>query len=87
MFGCNSGGEDITSAYKLTVGDTYKICGPNDNNPFEKQAKATVIITDIKKGYVQYCWDYEYSSPDRTLFNRREKEFIEQINNCNGTTR
>jgi hypothetical protein len=77
---CN---EQTQTSYNLSVGATYKICGPHEKNPFEKQGKATVIITDKKAGYVQYCWDYEVNDPDRTLFSRSEKEFIEQINLCN----
>lgn len=81
LVSCNNEKEPVKC--RLSIGATYKICGPNENNPFEKQAKATVIITDMKRGYVQYCWDYEYTSLDRTLFSRSEKEFIEYINNCN----
>lgn len=68
---------------KLCVGKKYKICGPKEDSPFEKQARATVIITAMKQGYVQYCWDYEYNSRHRTLFSRSEKEFIEQLKLCN----
>jgi hypothetical protein len=68
---------------KLCIGKKYKICGPKEDNPFEKQAKATVIITAIKKGYVQYCWAHEYKNPNRRLFSRSESEFIDQIKMCN----
>lgn len=81
LFSCNN--EKGPVRCRLTVGATYKICGPHEKNPFEKQGRATVIITDTKKGYVQYCHDYEYNDPERTLFSRSEKEFIDQINLCN----
>jgi hypothetical protein len=83
LFSCTNVKEQEPVKYKLAVGATYKICGAKNNNPFEKQPKATVIITDIKQGYVQYCWDYEYDSPERQLFSRSEQEFVEQINQCN----
>jgi hypothetical protein len=85
VLSCNSEQKEVPTC-SLAIGSTYKICGPNNNNPFEKQAKATVIITDMKQGYVQYCWDYEYDRTDRTLFNRSVKEFIDQINQCNNAT-
>lgn len=80
LFSCTNEREPVKC--RLTVGATYKICGPHEKNPFEKQGKATVIITDMKNGYVQYCWNYEVNDAERTLFSRSEKEFIEQINLC-----
>ncbi len=65
----------------LKIGKTYVIYGYKSKNPFEKQAKATVKITRIKQGYVEYCWHYEYKNKNNTRFSRTCDEFIESINN------
>jgi hypothetical protein len=73
----------------LRVGAKYTICSLkiDEGNPFERRTRATVIITAMKKGYVQYCWASDYKEHDKPLFSRSEKEFHELIKNCDGTTR
>lgn len=68
---------------RLKIGSRYTLCGPKEDNPFEEQAKAVVIITAIKKGYVQYCWAHDYKKPGIVFFSRSEKEFIDLIKACN----
>lgn len=70
----------------LCVGCKYKICSIkiDEGNPFETRARATVAITAIRQGYVQYCWASDYKRKNNKLFfSRSEKEFIELIKNCN----
>lgn len=84
LLGCK---DDENPFYKrnydaeCVVGKRYTIYGPKSDNPFEPQAVATVIITDKMNGYVQYCWDYQYQNPQKTLFTRSCKEFIEATQN------
>lgn len=71
---------------KLRVGGKYIICSVkiDEGSPFEKRTRATVIITAMKQGYVQYCYASDYKRMDNNLFfSRSEKEFIELIKNCN----
>lgn len=73
----------------LKTGGRYTICSlkRDEGNPFETRTKATVIITAMKRGYVQYCWASDYKNKDKPLLSRSEKEFIELIKNCNAATR
>jgi hypothetical protein len=75
--------------FTLRVGTKYTICSLkiDEGNPFETRTRATVIITAMKKGYVQYCWASDYKKNDKPLFSRSEKEFYELIKNCDGTNR
>ena len=63
----------------LKIGKTYIIYGYKSKNPFEKQSKATVKITRMKEGYVEYCWHYEYQHKNKTTFSRTCEEFIESL--------
>jgi hypothetical protein len=64
------------------VGKRYIIYGHkfDKDNPFEEQPKADVIITDKQNGYVRYCWYYDINKPDRCLFTRSCKQFVESMN-------
>ncbi|MNY59830.1 hypothetical protein D3C86_1963140 [compost metagenome] len=69
------------------MGKNYVIYSLKPKDPFEKQTKATVTIIDIKKGYILYCWHYDYKRKNnkKYSFSRSKKDFIELINNKNKT--
>jgi len=64
----------------LRIGKTYVIKGIKEKDPFASQAKATVTIINIKQGYIQYCWHYDYKRKNITTFSRDCEGFIEMVN-------
>jgi len=64
----------------LRIGHKYTLLGYKPKSPFEKRPKATVRITRIKEGWIEYCWHYEYDRKDKTLFSRNCEEFLEMVN-------
>lgn len=66
----------------IGVGSVFVVCSPPSKNPFEPQRWDSVIVTDIRQGYVQY----ESIIRDTSLhikFNRSMNDFIEAISRCN----
>lgn len=74
--------EEINYDSMCIVGERYLIYGVkfHQDNPFEEQTKADVIITAKQNGYVQYCWSWDYKKQDKVLFTRSCKEFVEAMN-------
>jgi len=68
----------------IEVGANYTICccRLESGNPFTKIDTATVIVTAMKHGWVQYVWDFDIDNPKAAKFSRSVEDFNDLINQC-----
>lgn len=57
----------------------YEICSPKEEDPYRKQGRHNVMISDTSGYYVQY---FEVGKKEGLHFSRSCSEFQELITNC-----
>lgn len=69
------------------IGGSYVFCNytnddPNINDPFEPISRFTVIIVDMKDGWVQYQHDEDIGVEGTHFFTNTIEDFEKTVNSC-----
>lgn len=74
--------EPLKPLYKFTIGQEHVLCPRDDGDPFKGENPAIIRITNVRQGYIQYCYSIDYNKSDRLCYSRSREAFIRLIENC-----